>query len=48
MLGGESQGLDDTQLRQLEQAVDQSPALRTVVAMRDELRRAVVAFERQP
>ena len=37
VLGGESQGLDDTQLRQLEQAVDQSPALRTVVAMRDEL-----------
>jgi stearoyl-CoA desaturase (delta-9 desaturase) len=37
VLGGESQGLDDTQLRQLEQAVDQSPALRTVMAMRDEL-----------
>ena len=37
MLGGELRGLDEAQRRQLEQAVEGSPALRTVVAMRDEL-----------
>ena len=37
VLGGELRGLDDTQRRRLEQAVEGSPALRTVAAMRDEL-----------
>ena len=37
VLGGELRGLDEAQRRQLEQAVEGSPALRTVVAMRDEL-----------
>ena len=37
VLGGELRGLDEVQRRQLEQAVEGSPALRTVVAMRDEL-----------
>ena len=37
VLGGELRGLDEVQRRQLEQAVEASPALRTVAAMRDEL-----------
>ncbi|WP_454456040.1 DesA family fatty acid desaturase [Thauera phenylacetica] len=37
VLGGELRGLDEAQRRQLEQAVEGSAALRTVVAMRDEL-----------
>ena len=37
VLGGELRGLDEAQRRRLEQAVKGSAALRTVVAMRDEL-----------
>ncbi len=37
VLGGEPRGLDEAQRRQLERAVDGSPTLSTVVAMRNEL-----------